>query len=84
MLDSFCQILCGKEEAFEELDYLFETWYQKMLTTLIFTQPTINSISLAEEAERFLENYQGVNEVTSLDMILLAILRRDTRKVKPF
>lgn len=53
-----------------------------MITTLIFTQPTINSICLVEEAERFLENHQGVNEVTSLDMILLAILRRDTRKVK--
>lgn len=78
----FCQILCGKEEAFEELDYLFETWYQKMITTLIFTKPTINSTCLAEEAERFLGNYQGVNEVSSLDMILLAILRRDTRKVQ--
>lgn len=75
------QILCGKEEAFEDLDGLFETWYQKMITKLAFMQPSISATCLADEAERFLSNYQIQNEVTSLDTILLAILRQDTRKV---
>lgn len=74
------QILCGKEEAFDQID-LFETWYQRMITQLTFTQPTINAASLVDEAERFRSTFEGQDDLTALDAILLAVLRRDTRKV---
>ena len=75
------QILCGKEEAFEKIGDLFETWYQRMITQLTFTQPTISAGLLSDEAERFLANFVGLDELTALDATLLAVLRRDTRKV---
>ena len=60
---------------------LFETWYQRMFTQLTFTQPTISTVSLGDEAEQFFAALIGLDELTSLDATLLAVLRRDTRKV---
>ena len=75
------QVLSGREEVFDELESLFETWYQRMITQLTFVQPTISATSLAEEAVRFKASFQGEDEQTSLDSALMAILRKDTRKV---
>ena len=77
----FKQILCGKEETFDEIGDLFETWYQRMITQLTFVHPTISAASLAEEADHFMVSFQGHEDMTILDSILLAILQRDTRKV---
>lgn len=52
-----------------------------MITQLTFTQPTIGAISLGDEAERFRASFEGLDELTALDATLLAVLRRDTRKV---
>ena len=52
-----------------------------MITQLTFTQPTISAGLLSDEAERFLANFVGLDELTALDATLLAVLRRDTRKV---
>lgn len=76
------QIICGKEESFEKVGDFFETWYQRMITQLTFTQPTIGSTSLGDEAEHFRNSFEGLDELTSLDSTLLAVLRRDTRKVR--
>ena len=80
------QILCGHDEVFDELGHLFETWYQKMVTQLTFTQPALNAASLSDEAENFLAKFQSIHEnvLSSLDIALLAILRRDTRKVSAY
>jgi len=74
-------VLSGREEVFDELESLFETWYQRMITQLTFVQPTISATSLAEEAVRFKASFQGEDEQTSLDSALMAILRKDTRKL---
>ena len=74
-------MLSGEEEAFDELGYLFETWYQRMITQLTFVQPTISTTSLADEADGFMAAFQGEEQPTSLDSALMAILRKDTRKV---
>lgn len=52
-----------------------------MIAQLTFTQPSLSIASLSDEAERFLSTFQDKEDVTSLDIVLLAILRRDTRKV---
>jgi hypothetical protein len=75
------KILCGKEESFGKVGDLFETWYQRMITQLTFTQPTIGTASLGDEAEQFVAGFIGLDDLTSLDSTLLAVLRRDTRKV---
>lgn len=80
-LETLVQIFCGKEEVFLRLDALFETWYQRMVSELIFTQPTISAGALADEAERAMTIFRRHEQATSLDSTLLAILRRDTRKV---
>lgn len=54
-----------------------------MITQLTFTQPTIGAALVGDEAERFLANFVG-DELTALDATLLAVLRRDTRKVRIF
>lgn len=74
-------MLSGAEEVFDELEFLFETWYQRMITQLTFVQPTINTTALADEAESFMTAFQGDEGPTSLDCVLMAILRKDTRKV---
>jgi hypothetical protein len=51
-----------------------------MVSQLIFTNPTISSGSLADEAERFMAVFRQ-GEATALDSVLLAILKKDTRKV---
>jgi hypothetical protein len=52
-----------------------------MITQLTFTQPTIGAVSLGDEAEQFFAALIGLDDLTSLDATLLAVLRRDTRKV---
>ncbi len=54
-----------------------------MITQLTFTQPTIGAALMGDEAERFLANFVG-DELTALDATLLAVLRRDTRRVRTF
>ena len=51
-----------------------------MVSQLMFTNPTISSGSLADEAERFMAVFRQ-GEATALDSVLLAILKKDTRKV---
>ncbi|XP_032790646.1 nuclear pore complex protein Nup85 isoform X2 [Daphnia magna] len=80
-LQLLMEILCGKEEAFEKVADFFETWYQRMITQLTFTQPTINAASLGDQADPFLAAFTGFDDLSSLDATLLAVLRRDTRKV---
>lgn len=52
-----------------------------MITQLTFSNPTISVSTLAEDASQFLADFQSNDQATVLDSILLAILRRDTRKV---
>lgn len=73
--------MCGKQEAFEHNSDIFETWYHRLITQLIFTQPTINATSLGNEAGHFLATFMAKEEMSSLDTTLLAVFHKDTRKV---
>lgn len=60
---------------------MFETWYQRLFTQLIFQQPTITGSILAEEAENFLTSLNPHKLYSPLDATIIAALKRDTHKV---
>lgn len=58
-----------------------ETWYQHMVASLIYTEPTVKIFDLAFYANQSITRYGGPNCIKQLDLILCAIMEVDAFKV---
>ncbi|KAK7073302.1 Nucleoporin nup85 [Halocaridina rubra] len=80
-LTILCQILCGDQSTITSLRDLMDTWYHFMVSTLLFTNPTIKFFRLHAAAQDAISAMRGEDMTTSLDHVLLAAMEADALQV---
>ncbi|KAK6643060.1 hypothetical protein RUM43_004563 [Polyplax serrata] len=80
-LTMIVKILIGDESIQEVTREHCLTWYQHMVASLIYTEPTVKSFDLAFYANQSITRYGGHNNVKQLDLILCAIMEMDIFKM---
>ena len=75
------QILCGDQSTINSLVDLMDTWYHLMVSTLLFTNPTIKLFRLHTAAQGAITTMGGEERITPLDHILLAVMESDAHEV---
>lgn len=73
--------MIGDESVQEVIRNHCETWYQHMVASLIYTEPTVKIFDLAFYANQSITRYGGSNNIKQLDLILCAIMEVDIFKV---
>lgn len=80
-LNTICQILCGDQSAINNLLDVLDTWYHLMVSTLLFTAPTIKLFRLHGAAQDAIMIMGGEQRTTPLDEVLLATMEADVHQV---
>ncbi|XP_064080429.1 nuclear pore complex protein Nup85-like isoform X2 [Macrobrachium nipponense] len=80
-LKATCQILCGDQSTINGLIDLMDTWYHLMVSTLLFTNPTIKLFRLHSAAQDAINVLGGEQGITPLDHVLLAAMEADAHEV---
>lgn len=80
-LQTVCQILCGDQGTINSLVDLMDTWYHLMVSTLLFTTPTVKLFRLHSAAQDAITCIGGEQRTTSLDHVLLAAMEVDALQV---
>lgn len=73
--------MTGDESIQEIIVKHCQTWYQHMVASLIYTEPTVKSFDLAFYANQSITRYGGPANVKQLDLILCAIMEIDIVKM---
>ncbi|KAK2709449.1 nuclear pore complex protein Nup85-like [Artemia franciscana] len=79
-LEVMMQVLCGENEAFLRLKFLFPTWYEYMVFKLLYTDPIVKLREIGIVAEKCRNEYQQDVE-TLMDRIILAAFEGDSHQV---
>ncbi|XP_077979606.1 nuclear pore complex protein Nup85-like [Glandiceps talaboti] len=80
-LEIICRILAGDDSVFFELRDLTGTWYQMLVSKLLYSNPTIKTIDLHYHTQECIDVCGGNTHLTPLDNILLAALEFDVHQV---
>ncbi|XP_042223537.1 nuclear pore complex protein Nup85-like isoform X2 [Homarus americanus] len=80
-LQTVCKILCGNQQTINSLIDLMDTWYHLMVSTLLFTCPTVKLFRLHNAAQDAITSIGGEQRTTPLDNVLLAAMEADTHQV---
>lgn len=76
-----CKILCGDPEILTKQINLMETWYHLMVSTLLFTKPTVKLFHLSNASQDAIVRMQDQQVITALDHVLLAAMEADIYQV---
>ncbi|CAH1274333.1 NUP85 [Branchiostoma lanceolatum] len=80
-LETICRILCGDEDVFLDLKDLTETWYQMLVSKLLYCNPTVKAFDLQYHVKACVDAYDGHATLEPLDNILLAAIEFDLHQV---
>ncbi|XP_063880842.1 nuclear pore complex protein Nup85-like isoform X1 [Scylla paramamosain] len=80
-LQAICKILCGDLETISKLMNLMDTWYHLMVSTLLFTKPTVKLFHLSNASQDAILRMQDQQVITALDHVLLAAMEADMYQV---
>ncbi|XP_065668413.1 nuclear pore complex protein Nup85 isoform X3 [Hydra vulgaris] len=80
-VEEICMLLCGKDSALLKHKNICESWYEIMVAKLLYTQPTVSTFNLKQIAVDCLELFNGIDNVSALDEIVLSILSFDIHTV---
>ncbi|XP_071540417.1 nuclear pore complex protein Nup85 isoform X2 [Panulirus ornatus] len=80
-LQMICKILCGDQQTINSLSDLMDTWYHLMVSTLLFTCPTVKLFRLHSAAQDAIAFTGGEQRLTPLDNVLLAAMEADSHQV---
>ncbi|KAI8501147.1 Nucleoporin nup85 [Branchiostoma belcheri] len=80
-LETICRILCGDEDVFLDLKDLTETWYQMLVSKLLYCNPTVKAFDLQYHVKACIDAYDGHATLQPLDNILLAAIEFDLHQV---
>ncbi|XP_067129566.1 nuclear pore complex protein Nup85 [Centruroides vittatus] len=80
-LETICKILCGNKKIFEELRELCGNWYRMMVSRLLYSDPCLTVNSLSDVAKECIDICVGINGLSQVDKILLAVLEFDLGQV---
>nr|XP_053639909.1 nuclear pore complex protein Nup85-like isoform X1 [Cherax quadricarinatus] len=80
-LQTVCKILCGDQKTINNLIDLMDTWYHLMVSTLLFTCPTVKLFRLHSAAQDAIACVGGEQSTTPLDHVLLAAMEADIHQV---
>lgn len=80
-LRTVCKILCGDLETISKLVDLMDTWYHLMVSTLLFTKPTVKLYHLSNASQDAIVRMQDHQVITALDHVLLAAMEADMYQV---
>lgn len=75
------QILCGDPEMLSKQMNLMDTWYHLMVSTLLFTKPTVKLFHLSNASQDAIVRMQDQQVITALDHVLLAAMEADIYQV---
>ena len=76
-LKLICQILCGDDDAFEEIKDIAGSWYQMLISFLFYSNPTIMSFDIHYCCNMCIDMYGGIASLSPLDSILLSTFKFD-------
>lgn len=60
---------------------LMDTWYHLMVSTLLFTKPTVKLFHLSNASQDAIVRMHDQQVITALDHVLLAAMEADTYQV---
>ncbi|XP_069188460.1 nuclear pore complex protein Nup85 isoform X4 [Procambarus clarkii] len=80
-LQTVCKILCGDLNTINNLSDLMDTWYHLMVSSLLFTCPTVKLFRLSSAAQDAIACTGGEQRTTPLDNVLLAAMEGDSHQV---
>ncbi|XP_072043820.1 nuclear pore complex protein Nup85-like [Amphiura filiformis] len=81
-LETICKILSGDQEILLDLGELVGSWYQMMVTRLLYSNPTVKALDLQYHARTCMDSFSGpTTRLTALDSILLAAMEFDIYQV---
>ncbi|CAH3040149.1 unnamed protein product [Pocillopora meandrina] len=82
-LQKICQILCGKEQIFDEMisrEYC-KNWYELLVAKLLYCNPAVKSYDLQYHTQACIDMFGGSGSLRSLDRILLSAFEFDVYAV---
>eukprot|EP00794_Sanderia_malayensis_P008966 gene8967-9923_t len=80
-LEMICEILCGSERALKGNSDLCQSWYELMVSKLLFTEPTVKFFDLHAHSTAAIYAYGGYDDLQPLDEIVLAVMDFDVHKL---
>lgn len=81
-LQLIARLLVGDMDAFKEVLHLFESWYQLMVSILLFTDPCIKENNLSELCLKCIDLYSTKSETnTALDALITSAFSLDLMPV---
>ncbi|XP_033630190.1 nuclear pore complex protein Nup85-like [Asterias rubens] len=80
-LNTICRILSGNQSVLLELEDLTGSWYQMLVTKLLYTNPTVKALDLEYHAKACIDVFGGVSRMGELDTILKAAFEFDVHQV---
>jgi len=75
------EILAGQESALSKAVTRCETWYEWLVSKLLYTQPTVKTYDLSVHGQQAVDKFGGLGSMTTLDSVLLAALEADIPQV---
>jgi len=80
-LNNIAEILAGSEEALDAVANKCKTWYQWMVYRMLYTNPSVAAYDLGIYAQQAIDRFGGLDNLTSLDSVLLGLTELDLPEV---
>ncbi|XP_038067379.1 nuclear pore complex protein Nup85-like [Patiria miniata] len=80
-LHTICRILSGDQSVFSELSDMLGSWYQMLVTKLLYSNPTVRALDLQYHAKACIDEFGGSSRMSALDNILMAAFEFDVHQV---
>jgi len=76
-----CKILCGDDDAFEEIKDVAGSWYQLLISYLFYSNPTIMPFDIHYCCNMCIDMFGGLASLSPLDNILLSAFKFDVTQL---
>ncbi|XP_022103342.1 nuclear pore complex protein Nup85-like [Acanthaster planci] len=80
-LHAICKILSGDLSVLSEQGDVIASWYQMLVTKLLYCNPTVRALDLQHHAKACIDELGGSSRMNAVDNILMAAFEFDVHQV---